>query len=74
MSKGLRAIIESSSAELEDNKKIIQVTYFDEITEEDIRKTKWLLGKYVDMVDIIKTMSTLLKKWRMAYLPMICFL
>ncbi|MEC0241994.1 hypothetical protein P4H66_19510 [Paenibacillus dokdonensis] len=40
--------------ELEDTKKIIQITFFDDITEEDIRKTKWLLGKYTDMIDIIK--------------------
>ncbi|MDR0269624.1 hypothetical protein [Paenibacillus sp.] len=45
---------EELNNELEDTKKIIQVTFFDDINEEDIRKTKWLLGKYTDMIDIIK--------------------
>lgn len=38
----------------EDTSKIIQITFFDDIDAEDIRKTKWLLGKYTDMIDIIK--------------------
>ena len=57
-----KAIVLNQSEESEDNKKIIQVTFFDEITEEDIRKTKWLLGKYVDMVDIIKNYEFALKE------------
>ncbi|CCC85713.1 hypothetical protein PPM_2776 [Paenibacillus polymyxa M1] len=40
--------------ETEDNIKIIQINFFDELEQEDIRKTKWLLGKYTDMVDVIK--------------------
>lgn len=51
-----RALVtkEELNNELEDTKKIIQITFFDDIVEEDIRKTKWLLGKYTDMIDIIK--------------------
>lgn len=46
--------IKEGMDELEDNQKIIQITFFDELTEEDIRKTKWLLGKYTDMIDTIQ--------------------
>jgi len=46
----------------EDTKRIIQITFFDDITEEDIRKTKWLLGKYTDMIDIIKNYEFALKE------------
>ncbi|ADM70862.1 hypothetical protein GMA19_03055 [Paenibacillus polymyxa E681] len=38
----------------EDNHKIIQVNFFDDIEQDDIRKTKWLLNKYTDLVDVIK--------------------
>lgn len=38
----------------EDTSKIIQITFFDDVDAEDIRKTKWLLGKYTDMIDIIE--------------------
>ncbi|KIL35148.1 hypothetical protein SD71_16100 [Cohnella kolymensis] len=38
----------------DDTQKIIQITFFDDITEEDIRKTKWLLNMYTEMIDIIK--------------------
>lgn len=38
----------------EDTNKIVQITFFDDITAEDISKTKWLLSKYTDMDDIIK--------------------
>ncbi|WP_025683765.1 hypothetical protein [Paenibacillus maysiensis] len=37
-----------------DTRKIIQVNFFSDIEQDDIRKTKWLLGKYVDMIDVIK--------------------
>ncbi|GGF86773.1 hypothetical protein [Paenibacillus aceti] len=37
-----------------DTDKIIQITFFDDINADDVRKTKWLLGKYTDMIDIIK--------------------
>lgn len=37
-----------------DTDKIIQITFFDDIDTDDVRKTKWLLGKYTDMIDIIK--------------------
>lgn len=37
-----------------DTDKIIQITFFDDIDTDDVLKTKWLLGKYTDMIDIIK--------------------
>jgi hypothetical protein len=37
-----------------DTRKIIQVNFFDDIEQDDIRKTKWLLNKYADLVDVIK--------------------
>ncbi|MGR6127182.1 hypothetical protein [Paenibacillus sp. SER-28] len=40
--------------DLEDNKKIIQVNFFDDLEQDDIRKTKWLLNKYTNLVDVIK--------------------
>ncbi|KAA8782532.1 hypothetical protein EC604_01545 [Paenibacillus amylolyticus] len=40
--------------DFEDTNKIIQLNFFSDVDEVDIRKTKWLLGKYVDMIDIIK--------------------
>jgi hypothetical protein len=62
LNESLRITNDGLSEESEDNKKIIQVTFFDEVTEEDIRKTKWLLGKYVDMIDIIKNYEFALKE------------
>ncbi len=47
-------ILMDKKADVEDTEKIIQITFFDDITSEDIRKTKWLLGKYTDMVDICR--------------------
>jgi len=46
------AIIETD--DIQDTKKIHQLTFFDDVTEEDIRKTKWLLERYTDMIDICK--------------------
>jgi hypothetical protein len=40
--------------DIQDTKKIHQLTFFDDITEEDIRKTKWLLKRYTDMIDICR--------------------
>jgi len=40
--------------DLKDTKQIMQLSFFGDVVEEDIRKTKWLLGKYTDMIDIIK--------------------
>ncbi|MCP3806428.1 hypothetical protein NLX78_04205 [Paenibacillus sp. Lou8.1] len=37
-----------------DTRKIIQVNFFDDIEQDDIRKTKWLLNKYTDLIDVIK--------------------
>lgn len=50
------------SDDIEDTNKIIQITFFDDINAEDIRKTKWLLGKYTDMIDIIKNYEFALKQ------------
>ncbi|MNW38175.1 hypothetical protein D3C74_152350 [compost metagenome] len=46
----------------DDTNKIIQITFFDDINAEDIRKTKWLLSKYTDMIDIIKNYEFALKQ------------
>ncbi|WP_397346199.1 hypothetical protein [Paenibacillus polymyxa] len=40
--------------DIEDDNKIIQVNFFDDIEQDDIRKTKWLLNKYTDLMDVIK--------------------
>lgn len=40
--------------DIEDTNSIIQITFFDDVESEDVRKVKWLLGKYTDMIDIIK--------------------
>lgn len=42
------------SSDAEDTQKIIQITFFDDINEDDIRKTKWLLDRYTDMIDICR--------------------
>lgn len=49
-----QVVVLDNSFDLEDTQKIIQITFFDDINEEDIRKTKWLLEKYADMVDICR--------------------
>lgn len=52
------AIVDHELDDKEDIKRITQltqITFFDDITEEDIRKTKWLLGMYVNMIDIIRS-------------------
>ncbi|MCR8633471.1 hypothetical protein [Paenibacillus radicis (ex Xue et al. 2023)] len=46
--------IASSPGEQDELNKIMQLTFFDEVTEEDIRKTIWLLNRYTDMIDVIK--------------------
>ncbi|WP_145148523.1 hypothetical protein [Paenibacillus xylanexedens] len=48
--------------DVEDTNKIIQLNFFSDVDEEDIRKTKWLLGKYVDMIDIIQNYEYALKQ------------
>ncbi|MMZ51418.1 hypothetical protein D1872_131560 [compost metagenome] len=40
--------------DIEDDFKIIQVNFFEDIEQDDIRKTKWLLNKYTDLIDVIK--------------------
>lgn len=47
-------IIRSREDDSVDTQKIIQVNFFDDLEQDDIRKTKWLLGKYTDLVDVIK--------------------
>ena len=47
------AILETDD-EKQDTREIMQLSFFDDVTEEDIRKTKWLLRRYTDMIDICK--------------------
>lgn len=47
-------VVVVNKEDVEDTNRIIQLNFFSDVDEVDIRKTKWLLGKYVDMVDIIK--------------------
>ncbi|WP_339307646.1 hypothetical protein [Paenibacillus sp. FSL R5-0519] len=48
--------------DFEDTNKIIQLNFFSDVDEVDIRKTKWLLGKYVDMMDIIQNYEFALRQ------------
>ncbi|MMZ55746.1 hypothetical protein D1872_176110 [compost metagenome] len=43
-----------SDEDFSDTQKIIQVNFFDDVNAVDIRKTKWLLNKYTDLIDVIK--------------------
>ncbi|PNQ81629.1 hypothetical protein [Paenibacillus sp. F4] len=43
-----------SNEDPSDTQKIVQVNFFDDIDAVDIRKTKWLLNKYTDLIDVIK--------------------
>ncbi|MGQ3481089.1 hypothetical protein [Paenibacillus sp. TY11] len=54
--KNIQSVILSTQTneDLADTRKIIQVNFFDDIESDDIRKTKWLLNKYTDLVDVIK--------------------
>nr|WP_264454819.1 hypothetical protein [Paenibacillus polymyxa] len=54
MNDNQMCIVNSLEEESSDTQKIIQVNFFSDIEQEDIRKTKWLLSKYVDMIDVIK--------------------
>ncbi|WP_339283006.1 hypothetical protein [Paenibacillus sp. FSL R5-0486] len=45
-----------------DTQEIVQLNFFSDVDEVDIRKTKWLLGKYVDMMDIIQNYEFALKQ------------
>lgn len=45
-----------------DLKAIIQLKFFDDVTEEDIRKTIWLLSSYVSWIDIIKNYEFAMKE------------
>ncbi len=47
-------ITKEVSAEREDTRMIVQLSLFDDLTEEDVIKTKWLLKLYPGMLDIIK--------------------
>ncbi|MEK4513307.1 hypothetical protein [Paenibacillus sp. FSL K6-2524] len=46
---------------------IIQITLFDDINEDDIRKTKWLLGKHTDMIDLIGNYEYSLKQMKSGF-------
>lgn len=52
----------------EDNKdvelitKIVQVSFFDDATPEDIKKTIWLLNRYTNMIDLISNYEYVLKE------------
>ncbi|MDH2330465.1 hypothetical protein [Paenibacillus polymyxa] len=54
MNDNQMCIVNSLEEESSDTQKIIQVNFFSDIEQEDILKTKWLLSKYVDMIDVIK--------------------
>ncbi|MGR6763180.1 hypothetical protein MF628_004940 [Paenibacillus polymyxa] len=47
-------IIRNKEEDATDTQKIIQVNFFDDVDAVDIRKTKWLLNKYTDLIDVIK--------------------
>ncbi|WP_342570379.1 hypothetical protein MKY85_17630 [Paenibacillus sp. FSL R5-0749] len=55
-------VLNSTEYDTEDTSKIIQLNFFSDVDEVDIRKTKWLLGKYVDMIDIIQNYEYSLKQ------------
>lgn len=55
-------IVTPKQEDIDDTDKIIQLNFFSDVDEEDIRKTKWLLGKYVDMMDIIQNYEFALKQ------------
>ncbi|QOH62436.1 hypothetical protein [Paenibacillus polymyxa] len=54
--KNVQSVILSSQSkeDIAESQKIIQVNFFDDIEQNDIRKTKWLLDKYTGLVDVIK--------------------
>ncbi|URJ42252.3 hypothetical protein [Paenibacillus polymyxa] len=47
-------IIRNKEDDATDTQKIIQVNFFDDVDAVDVRKTKWLLNKYTDLIDVIK--------------------
>lgn len=55
-------VITPKQEDIDDTNKIIQLNFFSDVDKEDIRKTKWLLGKYVDMIDIIQNYEFALKQ------------
>lgn len=54
--------LNSNENDTEDTSKIIQLNFFSDVDEVDIRKTKWLLGKYTVMIDVIKNYEFSLKQ------------
>jgi hypothetical protein len=42
--------------------KIVQVSFFDDATQEDIRKAIWLLNRYTNMIDLISNYEFVLKE------------
>lgn len=55
-------VVTPKQEDIDDTNKIVQLNFFDDVGEEDIRKTKWLLNKYRDMIDIIKNYEYSLKQ------------
>ncbi|MDG0053056.1 hypothetical protein MMB75_05135 [Paenibacillus sp. P2(2022)] len=54
MVNGHSVVIRNKEEDATDTQKIIQVNFFDDVDVVDIRKTKWLLNKYTDLIDVIK--------------------
>ncbi|QNR65034.1 hypothetical protein IAQ67_13960 [Paenibacillus peoriae] len=54
--KNAQSVIISTQSDEDssDTQKIVQVNFFDDVDAVDIRKTKWLLNKYIDLIDVIK--------------------
>lgn len=62
MSTEEEVIVTPKQQDINDTNKIVQLNFFSDVDEVDIRKTKWLLGKYVDMIDIIQNYEYALKQ------------
>ncbi|MEK3849899.1 MULTISPECIES: hypothetical protein [Paenibacillus] len=54
MNDNQMCIVNSLEDESTDTQRIVQVNFFDDVDAVDIRKTKWLLNKYTDLIDVIK--------------------
>ncbi|APB75609.1 hypothetical protein [Paenibacillus polymyxa] len=54
MNDNQMCIVNSLEDESSDTQRIVQVNFFDDVDAVDIRKTKWLLNKYTDLIDVIK--------------------
>lgn len=54
MNDNQMCIVNSLEDESTDTQRIVQVNFFDDVDAVDIRKTKWPLNKYTDLIDVIK--------------------